>query len=127
MGGRCGVASTRSPHRPPSLSQRMSQTDQVSVAFRGLFIENHALNSPTGNDQLFHPLSSIRQSPNQSVKTPRTGRSSFCDGPMSRRAWLRVGGLSFGALCSGFAPNLSQLFAETASAPKDFSVILFWA
>jgi len=46
---------------------------------------------------------------------------------MDRRAWLKLGGLSFGALCNG-APTLTQLLAaETAAPIRDFSVILFWA
>lgn len=52
-----------------------------------------------------------------------------CLGPMDRRTWLKIGGLSLGALCSGLNPNLAQLLAagrETA-AIRDFSVILFWA
>jgi hypothetical protein len=49
---------------------------------------------------------------------------------MDRRTWLKIGGLSLGALVSGWEPNLRRLFAaEAASRPpdKDFSVILFWA
>ena len=57
---------------------------------------------------------------------------------MGRRDWLRLGGLSLGALCGGFSP--SQLLLEAApqlvtdadggALPRlkdDFSVILFWA
>jgi hypothetical protein len=51
--------------------------------------------------------------------------------PLDRRAWLKIGGLSLGALVSGAEPSLTQLFAaETPGEPgpsKDFSVILFWA
>src|SRR4051794_37942793 len=55
-----------------------------------------------------------------------------CPGPIDRRQWLTVGGLSLGALVSGAVPNLASLFAAEQSAPgralsKDFSVILFWA
>src|SRR5260370_42691941 len=57
-----------------------------------------------------------------------------CAGPMDRRTWLKVGGLSLGALVSGLPPSLAGLFAaETGAAAsgrslnKDFSVILFWA
>lgn len=54
-----------------------------------------------------------------------------CPGPLDRRRWLKVGGLSLGALVSGMEPNLARLFAAEAARPrsvsKDFSVILFWA
>src|SRR5688572_23398377 len=53
-----------------------------------------------------------------------------CPGPLDRRAWLKLGGLSLGALASGAAPNLADLFAAERSGrvlSKDFSVILFWA
>jgi hypothetical protein len=64
-----------------------------------------------------------------------TARSSLpCPGPLDRRSWLQIGGLSLGALVTGSGPSLSQLFAaEQAATPgrrslsKDFSVILFWA
>ena len=50
---------------------------------------------------------------------------------LDRRAWLKLGGLSLGALTSGAEPNLARLLAAGASsgpAPdRDFSVILFWA
>lgn len=50
---------------------------------------------------------------------------------MSRRRWLTLGGLSFGALANIAAPNhLSLLRANAEQAAKpdsDFSVILFWA
>jgi hypothetical protein len=53
---------------------------------------------------------------------------------MDRRTWVKVGGLSLGALVSGLEPSLARLFAaeETASQlgrtlSRDFSVILFWA
>jgi hypothetical protein len=45
---------------------------------------------------------------------------------MQRREWLRVGGLSLGALAAGVAPSLSRLLAADKPA-NDFSVILFWA
>ncbi len=64
-----------------------------------------------------------------------TGR---CRGPIGRREWLRLGGLSLGALCGGLSP--SQLLLEAAPRlvtdadgvplPRlndDLSVILFWA
>jgi hypothetical protein len=50
--------------------------------------------------------------------------------PLDRRAWLKFGGLSLGALVTGAEPNLARLLAaaETSrAADKDFSVILFWA
>ncbi len=59
--------------------------------------------------------------------------SPSCPGPLDRRAWLQVGGLSLGALVTGTGPSLSRLFAAEQAAPprpalsKDFSVILFWA
>jgi hypothetical protein len=48
---------------------------------------------------------------------------------MDRRTWLRIGGLSFGALCAGAAPDLAGLLAasERTTLDRDFSVILFWA
>ncbi|MFP6574861.1 MAG: DUF1501 domain-containing protein, partial [Pirellulaceae bacterium] len=61
-----------------------------------------------------------------------------CPGPMGRRDWLRLGGLSLGALCGGLSP--SQLLLEAAprlvtdangvplpQLNDDYSVILFWA
>ena len=50
---------------------------------------------------------------------------------LDRRAWLKVGGLSLGALVSGGEPSLARLFAAEdtsgSAADRDFSVILFWA
>jgi hypothetical protein len=46
---------------------------------------------------------------------------------MDRRTWLKVGGLSLGALCAGTSPHLAQLLAAEETADRDFSVILFWA
>src|SRR5438477_7797585 len=53
----------------------------------------------------------------------------ICRGPLDRRTWLRVGGLSLGALASGSLPGLSSLLAAeaTGGAGDEFSVILFWA
>lgn len=53
-------------------------------------------------------------------------------GGLSRREWLRIGGLHLGALATGLAPTLRSLFAagQTAAASAldpDFSVILVWA
>ncbi|MEK6258340.1 MAG: DUF1501 domain-containing protein [Planctomycetota bacterium] len=53
-----------------------------------------------------------------------------CPGPVDRRTWLRIGGLSLGSLASGVHPSLSHLLASEHSdskVAKDFSVILFWA
>jgi hypothetical protein len=56
-----------------------------------------------------------------------------CPGPLDRRTWLQIGGLSLGALVSGIGPTLAQLLAAEATSPrqcplsKNFSVILFWA
>lgn len=48
---------------------------------------------------------------------------------MDRRTWLKVGGLSLGALCAGPAPQWAQVLAaeDASTADRDFSVILFWA
>ena len=56
--------------------------------------------------------------------------SKTCRGPLDRRQWLTVGGISLGALASGGLPGLAGLLAAEAAAGKsasDFSVILFWA
>jgi hypothetical protein len=50
-----------------------------------------------------------------------------CPGPLDRRAWMKVGGLSLGALVSGVGPGLADLFAAGDRLSRDFSVILFWA
>jgi hypothetical protein len=53
-----------------------------------------------------------------------------CRGPLNRRHWLSIGGISLGALATGGLPGLSSLFAAENASPaisKDFSVILFWA
>lgn len=53
-----------------------------------------------------------------------------CPGPINRRQWLTVGGMSLGALASGGLPGLAGLLAaESANSrlSRDFSVILFWA
>jgi hypothetical protein len=55
---------------------------------------------------------------------------SLCPGPLDRRSWLKIGGLSLGALASGAMPNLASLLAaedKAAQVDKQFSVILFWA
>ena len=56
--------------------------------------------------------------------------SRTCPGPLSRRHWLSVGGMSLGALATGGLPGLARLLAAESAAPqlsRDFSVILFWA
>lgn len=55
--------------------------------------------------------------------------ASTCSGPLDRRTWLKVGGLSLGALATGMNPNLAQVLAaeEATQQRRDFSVILFWA
>jgi hypothetical protein len=53
-----------------------------------------------------------------------------CAGPFERRSWLKIGGLSLGALASGAMPNLASLLAaeeQATQVDKQFSVILFWA
>ena len=66
-----------------------------------------------------------------------------CLGPLSRRNWIQLGGLSMGAFCADFMPSDSLIgksqAAETRRGPTDangevlphllddFSVILFWA
>jgi hypothetical protein len=56
----------------------------------------------------------------------------LCPGPLDRRSWLKIGGLSLGSLVSGPGPSLARLFeAEQATGQRkldrEFSVILFWA
>jgi hypothetical protein len=56
--------------------------------------------------------------------------SGECAGPWNRREWLRIGGLSLGALASQAFPSLASLIAaETRSrnVKSPLSVILFWA
>lgn len=54
---------------------------------------------------------------------------NFCPGPLNRRGWLKLGGLSLGALCAGVDPHLANVLAatEASAVDRDFSVILFWA
>lgn len=57
-------------------------------------------------------------------------RRGFCPGPEGRRQWLKIGGLSLGALAVGLHPSLGALLAaaeQSAEVDKQFSVILFWA
>ncbi len=48
---------------------------------------------------------------------------------LTRRTWLKVGGLALGSLCTGVMPTLANVLnASSARADRDdFSVILFWA
>jgi hypothetical protein len=52
-----------------------------------------------------------------------------CRGPIGRRQWLQIGGLSLGALSPGGLPGLASLLASeaTGGSRDPFSVILFWA
>src|SRR5438445_9136251 len=53
-----------------------------------------------------------------------------CPGPMSRRSFMRIGGLSLGALAGGASLHLNDLLAAEERAPNadnNFSVILLWA
>lgn len=60
-------------------------------------------------------------------------RRPFCPGPVDRRTWLKLGGLSLGALASGLPPSLSNVLAaqkqnkNSTGGEDEFSVILFWA
>src|SRR5262245_56279816 len=60
---------------------------------------------------------------------PRTRSLLPCSGPLDRRTWLKIGGLSFGALCAGASPHLAQVLQaqERTNVDRDYSVILFWA
>jgi len=68
---------------------------------------------------------------------PRTHASLAaprCSGPMDRRTWLKLGGLSLGALATGATcldlPTLlaaEETRAAASKSRKPFSVILFWA
>ncbi len=56
-----------------------------------------------------------------------------CTGPIDRRSFLKIGGLSMGALSGGLNPSLTQLFgaersnSNVSKSNKEFSVILMWA
>ena len=56
-----------------------------------------------------------------------TNKSNFCTGPINRREWLRLGGLSLGALASGGLPALNGVMQAGERLDRNFSVILFWA
>lgn len=54
----------------------------------------------------------------------------YCPGPVDRRSFMKIGGLSLGALAGGASPNLSQLLAAEGNGiptDKEFSVVLLWA
>ena len=53
-----------------------------------------------------------------------------CPGPMSRRSFIKIGGLSLGALAAGSSLHLNDLLRAEEAAPtvdNNFSVILLWA
>ena len=59
-------------------------------------------------------------------------RDASCRGPLDRRTFMKIGGLSLGALAAGgVSPNLPRLLAandaESSTIDPDFSVILLWA
>src|SRR5258707_6142817 len=61
-------------------------------------------------------------------------RPSRCPGTMDRRSWLKIGGLSLGALVTGVNPSLARLFAGEAAGSErgrllnpEFSAILVFA
>jgi uncharacterized protein (DUF1501 family) len=59
-----------------------------------------------------------------------THSASPCPGPLSRRGFLKIGGLGMGALAGGLPVNLANVLAAQAASPgadRDFSVILLWA
>lgn len=65
------------------------------------------------------------------MATPAVPR---CPGPIDRRSWLKIGGLSLGALAAGADPTTARLLAAAESVKNsggakddDFSVIWFWA
>lgn len=61
---------------------------------------------------------------------PAPNPRRHCPGPLDRRHWLRIGGLSLGALAAGLPPTLGRLLAAEAAGERidpEFSVILFWA
>jgi hypothetical protein len=63
--------------------------------------------------------------------TIQQSRRPSCPGPIDRRTWLRIGGLSLSALAAGRSPMLTDLLAAEAASgsrvDRGFSVILFWA
>lgn len=68
------------------------------------------------------------------MRRTQSALASRCAGPMDRRTWLKLGGLSFGALATGATcfdlPTLlaaEDARATTGKSRRPFSVILFWA
>jgi hypothetical protein len=66
------------------------------------------------------------------MPTSSSRAAASCPGPapVHRRAFLRVGGLSLGALAGGVETNLARLLAAQSASPgvdREFSVILLWA
>src|SRR5262249_38683396 len=57
--------------------------------------------------------------------------ASHCRGPIDRRTFMKIGGLSLGALAAGNpVPDLARLMAAESAAPgvdREFWVILLWA
>lgn len=57
--------------------------------------------------------------------------AAACGGPVDRRTFMKIGGLSLGALAAGSTnPQLARLLAAEqagTSVDRDFSVILLWA
>lgn len=54
----------------------------------------------------------------------------YCPGPLNRRSWIKLGGLSLGSLITGSNPGLAQILAlenQIGHRSNNFSVILFWA
>ena len=49
-----------------------------------------------------------------------TRHSPRCSGPIDRRSFLKVGGLSLGALSSGLSPDLAGLLAAEAAGDAAF-------
>src|SRR6516165_8847238 len=69
--------------------------------------------------------------PTPTPTPPNRGRGAgTCAGPVNRRAFLRIGALSLGALAGGARTDLARLLAAEAASPgadREFSVILLWA
>ncbi|REJ90777.1 MAG: hypothetical protein DWQ34_16650 [Planctomycetota bacterium] len=50
---------------------------------------------------------------------PAKSDKPICPGPVSRREWLRIGGLSLGALAAGLPPSLAQLLVSEQESTGD--------